>query len=176
MGSGKSTIGRLLAKKLHRPFVDTDQIAVATAGMSIQSLFDKKGEEYFRDLESRIILCLSQEKPSVISLGGGAVLRAVNRELLKKGIWVNLMTSTAVLNQRLSRGYQRPLLKGVDIEKKITDLYRQRFPYYSMAPYQVDNSGLSKQAAMEEVVRIIISKRKKLVPKQKVLRSVIPAT
>ncbi len=155
MGSGKSTIGRLLAKKLHRPFVDTDRVAELAEGLFIQSIFDQKGEEYFRQLESRIILMLSQEIPSVISLGGGAVLRAQNREILKKGMWINLSTNKAQLITRLAESHQRPLLKGVDLEIKVGDLYRQRFPYYALAPHQVDNSGLSKMAAVEKVLRII---------------------
>lgn len=155
MGSGKSTIGRLLASSLGCPFLDTDRLVAVAEGMSIQSIFDKKGEAYFREKESQLILKLSHKKPSVISLGGGAVLSFHNREIFKKGLWINFNTSTAILIQRLLRTNHRPLLLGNDREQKIVELYRQRFPFYAMAPVQIDNSGLSPRAVVGELLRKI---------------------
>src|SRR5690554_1179913 len=102
MGTGKSTIGRLLSKKLDFQFVDTDELISQREGACIPDIFLKQGEEYFRDLESLIIERLMKEDKLVVSTGGGAVLRAKNLRLLKEnGIVISLMASIETLIRRM---------------------------------------------------------------------------
>lgn len=111
MGTGKSTVGILLAKKLGRKFIDTDAVIVDREGRSISDIFAHNGEEYFRRVECEVIESLSKLSNCVISTGGGTVLRAKNIENLKKnGIVINLSASVDTIYKRTSESGKRPLL------------------------------------------------------------------
>jgi len=149
MGVGKSTVGRKLANLLHLPFVDADEEIEQAAQMSVSEIFERFGEEYFRDGERRVIARLVGEQPSVIATGGGAFVNDETRALiLDKAIAVWLDCDTATLVERVGRKDTRPLLRGGDPKEIITRLKREREPFYSQAPIHITSrSGPHHQAA-----------------------------
>jgi shikimate kinase len=117
MGAGKSTVGRRCAQLLERPFVDTDDVVVATTGMSVTEIFERNGEARFRELERGAVadVCASPE-PLVIACGGGAVVDADNRKQLHaRGFVVWLQAPPSVLGARVGDGTTRPLLRDGSI-------------------------------------------------------------
>lgn len=133
MASGKSTIGPLLARRLGLPFFDSDRLVEKEAGKSIPGIFASDGEETFRALESRVLASLLEKGNCVLATGGGAVLAAANRALLKeKALTVWLHASPADLLGRLGRT-RRPLLEGGSAFEKISTIYNERIPLYAEA-------------------------------------------
>lgn len=128
MGSGKTTVGRLLARKLGWEFVDLDRVISATAGMTIPEIFAHHGEERFRDLEYRALAeALDGGRERVISCGGGAIMRPENRDELRKAATVFLEEDLEVLFSR-TRGAGRPLRSAS--REQFDRLYAKRLPYY----------------------------------------------
>ncbi|HEY4958839.1 MAG TPA: shikimate kinase [Caldimonas sp.] len=126
-GSGKSSIGREVAKRLGRPFVDCDKVVEQRAGCTIARLFERDGETAFRDLEAEVLVTLLEDRSSVVATGGGAVLRAINRELLRtRSQCVFLNASPAFLWQRLRRDRRRPLLQVAEPEERLRELFVER--------------------------------------------------
>ncbi len=132
MGSGKSSVGKLVARQLGKPFYDSDNEVEKTTGVSIDWIFEKEGEEGFRERESealqRLIL---QDQPLVLSVGGGSVLRESNRALLKQHGWVVYLNAN--INQQVrNTGYlsSRPLLAGKDRRTELKRLLQERDPLY----------------------------------------------
>jgi shikimate kinase len=146
-GSGKSTVGASLAAVLNRPFLDTDAWIEQYAHRSISEIFSSDGEEAFRDLETFAIEQLLREPSLVVSLGGGAVLRARNRELLRQsGRIVWLRAEPEVLAQRLSadsiRGVFRPSLTGEDPIREIEHVLATRTPIYqTLCDWELETGG-----------------------------------
>ena len=131
MGSGKTAVGRQLARMLHAPFVDSDAEIEARTGAEIALIFEKEGEPGFREREREVIEELTQREPVVLSTGGGAILLAPNREALRaRGAVVYLQTSVAQQASRVRPGRQRPLLAGVDPARKLAELLAFREPLY----------------------------------------------
>lgn len=142
MGSGKSTVGRRLAAALGRPFVDADAELQSRCGVPIATIFELEGEEGFRRREAALIAELVQPSGSVLATGGGAVLSAANRALMREsGYVVYLNASVAELWQRLRRDRQRPLLQTDDPRARIEALAGQRDPLYREAAHLVVTSG-----------------------------------
>jgi shikimate kinase len=133
-GSGKSSIGRRLAPRLGLPFVDADAEIEAAADMSIPDMFAKHGEAYFRAGEARVIARLLDEGPSVIATGGGALLNAGTRSLIReRAVSVWLKAEIPILMRRVRRKSDRPLLQGENPEEKLKELLAQREPIYAQA-------------------------------------------
>ena len=131
MGAGKSTIGRLLAKELHLPFKDSDKEIEVRTGANIPWIFDKEGEPGFRDRETAMIVELCHENGIVLATGGGAVMRAENRQALRNGgRVVYLHASIEQQVARTSRDRNRPLLRNANPEKILRDLLTIRDPLY----------------------------------------------
>ncbi len=131
MGAGKSTIGRLLAKELRLPFKDSDKEIEQRTGADIPWIFDVEGEQGFREREQSMIAELCQLDGVVLATGGGAVLRAANREALKAGGRViYLFTSLEQQLERTSRDRNRPLLRAEDPGKVLRELMAIRDPLY----------------------------------------------
>lgn len=146
MGCGKTTIGQLLAEKLHYEFVDTDDLIVQNYQQDINTIFHEKGEKFFRNLETttlqnvinntknikKIKNIKNNGKKYVISTGGGIVLKNENRQLLKQfGYNIYLQTDTNILVQRLMTDTQRPLLKNKEnLAENLQNLYNQRNKFY----------------------------------------------
>ncbi|MDO8373465.1 MAG: shikimate kinase, partial [Polaromonas sp.] len=123
-GSGKSTIGRQLARRFGRPFIDTDQVIEQRVGLSIREFFEREGEESFRDLEQSVIDELTLGEPCVLSTGGGAVLRPANREHLKQRTQaVYLHSAPEEVFRRLRHDRNRPLLQVPDPLARLRELY-----------------------------------------------------
>lgn len=131
MGAGKSTIGRLLAAELHREFLDSDHQIEGRCGANIPWIFDVEGEQGFRDRETAMIDEISQRSEVVMATGGGAVMREVNRQLLReRGTVIYLATTVDQQIRRTSRDRNRPLLQTANPEQVLRDLFAIRDPLY----------------------------------------------
>ena len=131
MGAGKTTVGRALAKKLHKQFIDSDHEIEARTGASIPWIFEIEGEESFRRREAEVIRDLTARQGIVLATGGGAILNADSREYLKtRGQVVYLRANVNSILHRTSHDKNRPLLQTADPRKKLEELALQREPYY----------------------------------------------
>lgn len=141
-GSGKSTVGRQLARRLHLPFVDSDHVLEDRLGCSIRTYFEREGEERFRDMEQVVLDELTRQPASVLSTGGGAVLRPVNRSCLKSRTHVvYLKSSPDELFRRLRHDTNRPLLQVADPLGRLRELYAARDPLYRETAHFVIETG-----------------------------------
>ena len=137
-GSGKTTVGRQLARRLRIPFVDSDHVIEQRIGCSIRTFFEHEGEDVFRDIESQVLDELSAHFQGLLSTGGGAVLRPLNRERLhERGQVFYLRTTPEDVFRRLRHDRNRPLLQVQDPMKKLRDLYETRDPLYREAAHYV---------------------------------------
>ena len=145
MGTGKTKVGKALAKHLSWKFLDSDSIIEKKEGRRISTIFKVEGEAYFRDVESRVIRDVSRLKNVVISAGGGAVLRRENMERLKKGgIIVCLNAKPMTILRRLKGDRSRPLLKRKNKLNNVRRLLRLRMPYYrDAADHIIHTDGLT---------------------------------
>lgn len=137
MGSGKTTVGRLLAPQLGYGFVDTDNIIVQAAGKSINQIFEESGEAAFRQLESDVLSQVCAHTKLTIATGGGIILRRENWSYLHHGLIVWLDASVELLYARLLEDTTRPLLQDVDPRGKLRSLLEQRTPLYSQADLKI---------------------------------------
>ena len=154
MGSGKSSIGNLVSKKLDLPFVDVDNLIVEDAGMSISEIFEKKGENYFRNVEEKTTLkCLKKIK-NVISLGGGGFINAkIRKEILTDhfSFWLNWDDSTLI--RRIKNSKKRPLVfKATDQE--IRKIIKYRSKIYSNAQFKINCNKLTKTEIVKKIIKI----------------------
>ena len=154
-GSGKSTIGKAVARRLDLPFVDCDISIERRVGCSIAAFFERKGEAAFRDLEMETMASLVLGGPSVVATGGGIVLRERNRELLRaRTRCVYLCAPTELLWSRLRRDRRRPLLQVADPEARLRAMAEEREPLYrETAEFVVDTDGRSFHRLVDEVVQ-----------------------
>lgn len=154
MGTGKTTIGRLLASRLGCPFVDSDKKVEYENGMSIREIFEIYGEGYFREKEKDVILKISRYNNVVIATGGGVVLSNENmRRLKKKGIIIALTASSEIIVERTKRRTTRPLLLEIsDREQAVAKLLNERGELYQKADFTVDTSINSPQHVIAEIM------------------------
>jgi shikimate kinase len=141
-GSGKSTVGRQLARRLQLPFIDSDQVIEQRLGCSIREYFEREGESRFRDLEESVIDALTQSPNCVLSTGGGVILRPANRRHLRDRTKVVYLKSVPDnLFRRLRHDKSRPLLQVEDPLQRLRDLHAQRDPLYrETAHFSVETS------------------------------------
>jgi shikimate kinase len=144
-GSGKSTVGKEVARQLGGDFVDCDREIERRTGSTIAALFARDGESAFRDLEATTLAGLIEQDAAVIATGGGAVLRSANRELLReRSRCVYLRAGPDFLWRRLRRDRRRPLLQVPDPQRRLQDMSAEREPLYlETAHIVVDIEGLS---------------------------------
>lgn len=138
MGAGKSTVGRRLAGKLGRPFVDSDDEIEKAAGLSVADIFALHGEEEFRRVEHKVLKRLISGPPQVLATGGGAYLNADTREMMRENaitVWLNADLET--LWKRVSRRNHRPLLRRPDAKQVLSNLFDERRPIYELADLTV---------------------------------------
>lgn len=159
MGSGKSSVGRRLAQELGWPRFDIDQMIAATLGLTIPEIFARWGETRFRDEESAILAKLNTTTPAIIVTGGGIVLRPGNVNRLRAlGTVVWLTAAQEVLQERLARTKNRPLLQTPDPAATITQLLAAREKFYAAAAdHTVDTSELDHAQVAQAVRRAIES-------------------
>lgn len=154
MGAGKTTIGRSLAKKLNKQFIDSDHEIEARTGASIPLIFEIEGEASFRQREAEVIRDLTARSDIVLATGGGAVLRAENREYLKtRGTVIYLRASVGSILQRTSHDKNRPLLQTADPRQRIEELAREREPYYlEVADFVIETGRPNVQSLVQTIV------------------------
>ncbi len=157
MGTGKSTIGHGLSRRLKWPFVDTDHQVVENAGLSIPEIFALHGEEAFREVESETLEQILQQPGQVVATGGGIIQREQNREMLKNaGFVIWLMASEAAILNRVLRNRKRPLVQTADPAATVRRLLAEREPLYaSIADLKVDTSQLGPQRVVTSILRAL---------------------
>ena len=154
MGTGKTTVGQLLAKKTHRQFFDTDQIIEDKLNAKISEIFKKIGETKFREFEIETISSISNLEDSVISCGGGAVINPINiQNLNKNGIIINLCASVNQILKRLPLFDSRPLIKQManpfeDIKKMLV----QRQKNYEKCDFSINTDNLTPEQVVEKIL------------------------
>jgi shikimate kinase len=153
MGAGKSVVGRGVARKLGRPFVDTDAEIERRAGRSIPALFATEGEVPFRALERAAVAEVAARARQVVATGGGAVADPANRDALRRtGFVVYLAARPETLAARVGEGEGRPMLEGGDPVARIRELLARREPAYRQSDLVVDTDGLS----VRQVVALVV--------------------
>lgn len=154
MGAGKTTVGRQLAKRLNRRFLDADHEIEARTGVRIPTIFEIEGEAGFRRREAQTIEALSGEEGLVLATGGGAILDPATRACLRAtGVVVYLYAEPAVLFERTRHDRNRPLLQVADPLARLTDLFAQRDPLYREVAHVVvagANGGVSSLVRLVE--------------------------
>jgi shikimate kinase len=151
MGSGKTTVGQLLADALGYAFVDTDEAIIQNTGKSIEVLFAEKGETYFRNLESKLLIELCRQKKIVVATGGGMPIYNDNMAMMKKkGCVIYLSIGLQRITERLADDTSRPLYKS-KTKPQLLDMMKQRRPIYDTADFKV----LAYRPASAVVQRII---------------------
>lgn len=150
MGAGKSTLGRQLARRLRKRFLDVDTEIESRTGVTIPTIFEIEGEGAFRDREEALVRELTQLTNIVLATGGGAVMRPANREQLRaNGTVLYLHAEPQVLFERVGHSRNRPMLKAADPLARLTELYVQRDPLYREVADHVVRSH------REEVMRFV---------------------
>ncbi len=152
MGSGKTSVGKILAKRLQYQFIDTDKVIEKKTGMLIKNIFKKLGEPYFRKLEFQVCKKISVYKNYVISTGGGVVLDPRNiMNLRKSGIIVNLRAKPLILWERVKHKKNRPLLDVKDPVNILKRIWIARKPLYDDADIIIKNDKLTLEETVEKI-------------------------
>jgi shikimate kinase len=158
MGAGKTTVGRRLAAKLGRHFVDSDQEVEKAAGMSIEDIFKLHGESDFRAGEAKVIARLLREEDTVLGTGGGAFINPETRSLIKQSavsVWIK--ADFEVLFARVSRRPKRPLLKTENPRETLRKLIELRYPIYAEADITVVSRDVPQDQVAAEVVDALLA-------------------
>jgi shikimate kinase len=157
MGSGKTSIGQRLARRLDLEFLDCDHELETQTGASVNLIFDVEGEEGFRERETRMLRTLTSRRGVLVATGGGAVLRSENREMLKSsGLVVYLRTSVTQQLRRVGRDKSRPLLQTPDRRERLRMLAEERNPLYEeLADVVFPARNCSLQAAADALAEAI---------------------
>ena len=155
MGTGKTTVGSLLAKTLGLTLVDMDKIIEQRAGKAISAIFAEQGEPHFRGLERALARELSARHGLVIATGGGIVLNPDNiRDFSASGLVVCLRATPEVIYRRTAKTTHRPLLEQDDKFTRIVTLLEKRRALYDAVPHQIDTSTRDPQSIADEIIRL----------------------
>jgi shikimate kinase len=154
-GSGKSTVGRQLARRLQFPFFDSDHVIEQQLGCSIRECFEREGEDRFRDVEESVVDQLTQNQQGVLSTGGGVVLRFANRQHLRERCQVVYLNSTPdELFRRLRHDVNRPLLQVADPLSRLRDLHGVRDSLYRETAHFIIETG---RPSVSTLVNMIVT-------------------
>ena len=154
MGSGKSSIGLMVSKKLNINFIDVDHEIEKKIGMSISKIFENEGEKYFREIEELITLKLLKKNKTVISLGGGAFLNnKIKKEILNNHISFWLKWDIKTLVSRIQSSQKRPIAFKAS-KNELIDLIKKRSVVYSKAMYKIECENLTKDEIAKNVTKI----------------------
>ena len=155
MGVGKSTIGKILAKKLNYNFVDVDKLIESKENLSINLIFKHKGENYFRKIEYKVILSELKNNNSVISLGGGAFLNNAIRKNAKKlstSFWLDVPVEELI--KRLKKNKKRPLLLNKNLNETVKKIYFDRRKIYNEADYRIKCNSLRSGEIVNKILNL----------------------
>ena len=153
MGVGKSTLGKIVAKKLGSEFIDTDSRIEKKCSMKIYEIFKKKGEKFFRLEEEKEVLKSLNNNNCVIALGGGAFMnKTVRNNILKNAVSIWLDNDLEIMSKRTKWNKKRPLLNVENNQKKINNLYAERKNIYKLANYKINCKNLSKEDAAKKII------------------------
>ena len=153
MGVGKSTIGRIIAKRLKVKFIDVDKIIERNEKKSIKRIFEDNGEEYFRKLEKKITFKILKKKKKVIALGGGAFMNSEIREKILnscKSVW--LKVDLEKLIKRYKNNNRRPLLNKKKLDTSVKKIYQSRKKIYSLANFKINCDNMNKTQIVEKIL------------------------
>lgn len=153
MGTGKSSVGTLLAQQMGWPFVDLDTIIEAGQGATIREIFEHAGEPFFRQIEHAALVEVSRKEPAVIALGGGTFVQKSNFDLIRqtRGVTIWLDCPLEELWQRCSTMDNRPLFRD---RESFSRLYEQRLPYYRQAEFRIDTGARLPEEIVQEIIRL----------------------
>ena len=155
MAVGKTTLGRIVAKKLKLKFIDTDVCIEKKNSMPIVDIFEKKGEIFFREEEEKEVLKSLKHKNCIIAIGGGAFINKNIREnILKNAISIWLKVDPSVLDKRVKRNFKRPLLKVKNNRAKLRELYEKRKSVYELANHKINCDGFTKENIVKKITSI----------------------
>ena len=154
MGSGKTSVGKELAKNLNLNFIDSDQEIEKKCKISIPSIFEKKGEDYFRKIEEKICCKLIDGKPKILSLGGGAFINSkFRKEIKKNGVSFWISTNLENIYDRLLQSKnKRPMLDYNNLKKSIKDIYDSRKEIYKKADYTIRTKSDNKKNIVNKII------------------------
>ena len=155
MGVGKSTIGKIIAKKLNYNFVDVDKLIESKENLSINLIFKHKGESYFRKIEYKVILSELKNNNSVISLGGGAFLNTTIRKNAKKlstSFWLDVPVDELI--KRLKKNKKRPLLLNKNLSETVKKIYFDRKKIYNEADYRIKCNSLRSGEIVNKILNL----------------------
>ena len=155
MGVGKSTIGMKLSKCLLMEFIDIDKIIEKKLRLTVQKIFEQKGEAFFRRFEEKITLEEAKKKNVIISLGGGAFMNKNIRDYLSlnsKTFWLDL--DVALLARRLKKSKRRPLLKEKNTKLTLEKIYKRRKNTYTLANFRIDCNNLTSNLIVKKIVQL----------------------
>ncbi len=156
MGTGKTTIATAVANRLKMRYISTDELIEKKEKRTINEIFRKSGEDYFRDVESSVVRDVSCMEGLVIDTGGGAVLRDENMAYLKSGgIVVCLSADEETVMARTRKYKHRPLLNVADPKRKIRDLMAKRLPFYAKADYMIDTGKLTAEQVVRKIAGLV---------------------
>lgn len=161
MGTGKSTIGKELAKLLGRQFIDMDSLLEKKLGMTVKEVFEKKGEAFFRQEEKQLAIELSATANKIVACGGGTILDPdVYRAFSKSGLVMCLFTDKDQLIQRLERTSKRPLLQGAPVEEKVDELLKERTKIYEKITIRVNTTDLTPKDAAKKIIDLLKTRQR----------------
>jgi len=144
MGTGKSTVGRIVSNRLKRQFVETDDVIEKKEAMKITDIFSKRGEKYFRNIEKKVLRDISTRDNLIVSCGGGLMIDEANVSLMKEtGVIVCLLADYKTIYYRVKKDKTRPLLNVPHPIKKIKELLKVRAPFYEKADIFIDTTNIS---------------------------------
>lgn len=154
MGAGKSTIARALQRELGFPLIEMDERIVKEQGMSINDIFAQYGEDHFRDIESQLIVDIGKEEPSIVSCGGGVVVRPQNTQNMKEiGRIVFLKATPETIYERVKNSTDRPILNGhMNVEYIAELMEKRRALYEAAADIMIQTDGKTREQICEEII------------------------
>ena len=156
MGSGKTSIGKILAKKISLPFYDSDNDIEDKLNIKISEIFEKYGESWFREQEEKICNDILKKEEFVLALGGGAITNKLIRDHIEKNtLLIYLKTNENILFERLKNDKSRPLFKGSNLKKKISSILKDREKIYSESDITIENNVNDIEAVVEEIISLI---------------------
>jgi len=162
MGTGKTVVGRRLAQKLNMKYISTDEMIKKDVGMAIPKIFKRRGETYFRDVETKAVKCVAMLDNFVIDTGGGVVQRSENMEELERnGAIICLTASPEVILRRTSKTDYRPLLNVDDRKSEISKLLKKREQFYKRCSRMIDTSNKGVEEVVDEIIEFLSERKRK---------------